>query len=298
VDRSYFEEFEMDLVGHCNLKCPLCTRNYLHGQHLVKDNVRPLSEIIKQLDTFPNLKRTFLAGTLSEPTLHPEFLDYLRYIKGRGIYVELYSNASAHNTDFWKEVGEILDDNDQVHFTICGSTDALHQTYRINSKLDKVLENAAALRSVRKIDYCQFIRFVYNKDDEENVKKFPFTHYYTIETEGIRRLNKKITEPLPGVEPLPLRDKLIKQIFNNRPKPDDGKKYTIRCKSLEDKKIYIDQFGNITACYIHREYEPQDIFTGDEFDYSDILDFKYQDCFLCEKRTRHFIERMGLDFVC
>ena len=25
------EEIEMDLTGTCNLKCPLCTRNYVHA---------------------------------------------------------------------------------------------------------------------------------------------------------------------------------------------------------------------------------------------------------------------------
>jgi MoaA/NifB/PqqE/SkfB family radical SAM enzyme len=293
ITRKDIEEFEMDLVGHCNLKCPLCTRNYQHAEHMLKDNVRPLSEIIKQLDTFPNLKRTFCAGAISEPTLHPEFLDYLRYLKSRNIYIELFTNGSTHNTDFWKEVAKILDDTDQIHFTICGSTQELHEKYRVNSKLSKILENAEAVRSIKPIDYCQFIRFVYNEKDEENVKKFPFTHHYTVDTEGIRRINDKFIEVPEGVEPLPIRDKLIKQIFKNR--PDSGE---IHCKSLEDKKIFIDQFGNISACYIHREFEPQDIFTGDEFDYSDILDFKYKDCFLCEKRTRHFIEKMGLDFVC
>jgi pyruvate-formate lyase-activating enzyme len=190
-----------------------------------------LSEIIKQLDTFSNLKRTFCAGAISEPTLHPEFLDYFRYLKSRNIYVELFTNGSIHNTDFWEEVARILDNTDQVHFTICGSTQELHEKYRVNSKLSKILENAEALRSVKPIDYCQFIRFVYNENDEENIKKFPFTNHYRVDTEGIRRLNDKFIEVPEGVEPLPMRDKLIKQIFKNRPIKGE-----ILCKSLEDKK--------------------------------------------------------------
>jgi MoaA/NifB/PqqE/SkfB family radical SAM enzyme len=293
INRTEIQEFEMDLVGYCNLQCPLCTRNYEHAEHMLKNNIRPLKEIIKQLDTFPNLKRTFCAGAISEPTLHPEFLDYLRYLKSRDIYVELFTNGSTHNPDFWEEVANILDENDQVHFTICGSTQKLHEKYRVNSNLSKILENAEALRKIKPIDYCQFIRFVYNEKDEENVKKFPFSNYYKVETEGIRRINDKFIKVPEGVKPLPTRDKIIKQLFKNP--PENG---IIQCKSLEDKKIFIDQFGNISACYIHREFEPEDIFDGDEFDYSNILDFKYKDCFLCEKRTRMFIDKMGLDFVC
>jgi len=293
IHRSNIEEFEMDLLGTCNLECPLCTRNYTHASHMLKPNTRPLKEIIRQLDTFPNLKRTFCAGAISEPTLHPEFLDYLRYLKSRDIYVELFTNGSTHNPKYWKEVAEILDDTDQVHFTICGSTQELHEKYRVNSSLDKILENAKALRSIKEIDYCQFIRFEYNKDDYENVLQMPFTFCYKVETEGIRRLNDKVKEVPDGVKPLENRDKIIKSLFKNPPKCGE-----IACKSLEDKKVFIDQFGNISACYIHKEFEPQHVFEGESFDYSSILAFNYKDCFLCEKRTRSLIEKMGLDFVC
>jgi hypothetical protein len=100
-----------------------------------------------------------------------------------------------------------------------------------------------------------------------------------------------------NVKPLAVRDNTIKQLFNNRPKPDDGKTYEIQCRSIRHKKVYINQYGQVSACYVHAEFE-QDYFAEEEFDYSDILKFKFPDCFLCEKRTRTFIEKMGLDFVC
>lgn len=69
------------------------------------------------------------------------------------------------------------------------------------------------------------------------------------------------------------------------------------CKSLENKKVYINQYGQVSACYVHAEFE-QDYFQNEEFDYSDILAFKFPDCFACEKHTRTLIDKMGLDFVC
>jgi len=294
ISRDYYEEFEMDLTGVCNLSCPLCSRNYTHAQHMVYKNIRPLDEIKKQLDTFPNLKRTFLAGQVSEPTLYPDFLDYLRYLKSRNIYVELFTNGSTRDTKFWKEVARILDDNDQVHFTICGSTQELHEKYRVGSSLQKVLDNAKVVRSIRPIDYCQFIRFIYNKDDEKNVQKLEFTHHYTVDSEGDRLYNDKIRPEDSSIRPLETRDKLIKWIFNNKCQ----KNCKIQCRSLEDKKIYIDQTGKTSACYVHYEFHPENVFEGDNFDYTDILDFKYDNCFICERKTKMFIEKMGLDFVC
>ena len=294
VTRDYFEEFEMDLTGTCNLSCPLCSRNYTHAQHMVYKNVRPLEEIIKQLDTFPNLKRTFLAGQVSEPTLYPDFLDYLRYLKSRNIYIELFTNGSTRDENFWKEVAKILDESDQIHFTICGSTQELHEKYRVGSSLQKILSNAKAVRDIKPIDYCQFIRFIYNRNDVENVKKLGFTNFYIVDSEGDRFFNEKRIAEDPNIRPLENRDRLIKQVF----KTSCSNNYEIRCKSIEDKKIYINQKGNISACYIHHEYEPEHIFTGESFDYTDILNFKYDTCKLCEKRIRNFIDKMELDFVC
>ena len=102
-----------------------------------------------------------------------------------------------------------------------------------------------------------------------------------------------------GIRPMPAREQTIKLLFKNRPKPEDSKKHEIKCRSLQQKKIYINQWGQVSACYTHAENE-QDYFPTDveDMDYSDILSFKFPDCFLCEKRTRTFIDKMGLDFVC
>jgi MoaA/NifB/PqqE/SkfB family radical SAM enzyme len=74
------EEIEMDLTGTCNLQCPLCTRNYKHAKHMIKKNVRLFKDIKKQLDEFSNLKRFFIAGAVSEPTLYPDFFTFIHYL--------------------------------------------------------------------------------------------------------------------------------------------------------------------------------------------------------------------------
>ena len=291
--RNYYLEVELDLTGTCNLSCPLCSRNYTHAQHMVHKNIRPLDEIIEQLNTFPNIERAFVAGQVSEPTLYPDFLDYLRYLKSRNIYIELYTNGSTRDQKFWRTLSNILDEDDQVHFTICGSTQELHETYRVGSSLSKILENVKAFRSDKNNDYCQFIRFEYNKDDESNVKKIEFSNHYSVGTEGDRFYNEKVKDPKIGIKPEDTRDRLIKWIFNN-----PSNTGVIKCKSIEDKKIYIDQNGKISACYIHYEYNPEHVFDGDRFNYEGILNFKYDKCMLCEEKTRYKIEKLGLDFVC
>lgn len=303
VKKSEIKEIEMDLTGLCNLECPLCTRNYAHAKHLIGKNIRPIEEIIKQLDQYTGLERFFIAGAVSEPTMYKYFDEFIDYLNSRDIYYELFTNGNTHNPEWWEQLGKRIPKKCMVAFTICGSTQAMHEIYRVGSDLQQIIEHARAVRkNGLKNDWIQHIRFDYNSEDlkteaMQNIIK-EFSNFMPVETEGIRRINE-YNKPFPiNVKPMAIRDKTIKQLFKNRPLVGDGKKYDIQCRSLEQKKIYINQYGQASACYTHAEFE-QDYFTAEgDMDYSDILEFNYPDCFLCEKRTRTFIEKMGLDFVC
>lgn len=304
MKKSEVEEMEMDLTGVCNLSCPLCTRNYQHANHLVEKNVRSIEEIIKQLDQYTGLKRFFVAGVVSEPTMYKDFIKFIEYLNSRDIYYEIFTNGNTRDTEWWEQLGSIVPEKCMCCFTVCGSTQEIHSKYRVGSDLQQILDNAAAFRkNGRKNDWIQHIRFQYNAEDRESPAMRAifdqFSNVMKVETEGVRRINVYNKEVEVDIRPVQTREHTIKLLFKNRPKPDDDKKYTIQCRSLQQKKIYINQWGQVSACYTHAENE-QDYFPADtdEMDYSDILSFKFPDCFLCEKRTRTFIDKMGLDFVC
>ena len=126
LTRKDIVELEMDLNGVCNLKCPLCTRNYKHAEHLIKPHSRSLEEIIKQLDSFPNLKIFYMAGTVSEPTLYKSLHQLCEYLVKREIKIELFTNGNTHNENWWKRLGEILSPRDRFYFTVCGSNQIFH----------------------------------------------------------------------------------------------------------------------------------------------------------------------------
>jgi sulfatase maturation enzyme AslB (radical SAM superfamily) len=303
VHKSTIEEIEMDLTGVCNLSCPLCTRNYQHANHLVQKNVRTIDQIIKQLDTFTGLQRFFVAGVVSEPTMYKDFIPFIEYLNSRDIYYEIFTNGNTRDVKWWEKLGSIVPEKCMCAFTVCGSTQEIHSKYRVGSDLQQILDNAAAFRkNGRKNDWIQHIRFQYNAEDRESSAMQAifdqFNNVLKVETEGVRRINEYNQNVAEGIRPLDIRDQTIKSLFNNRPMPNDGKKYEICCRSVKHKKVYINQWGQVSACYTHAENEKDYFPESNTFDYSDILDFKYPDCFLCEKRTATFIDKMGLDFVC
>lgn len=305
LKRSDIVELEMDLNGICNLKCPLCTRNYKHAEHLIKPHSRSLDEIIKQLDSFPNLKIFYMAGTVSEPTLYKDLHKLCEYLVKREIQIELFTNGNTNNVQWWKKLGEILSERDRVYFTVCGSNQVFHSAYRVGSSLVEILDHHQAFISTNqhKIDRIQHIMFDYNRADFESkemkdiIARFSGTKL--VDTEGMRSVNEYIRSfDKDIIKPENERERAINSLFNIRPKPDDGKTYEIKCMSLRDHKIYIDQFGRISPCYGHAEFAGPGHFSGEVFNYDEVLSFKFHDCFKCEKRIQKFIEVMELDFVC
>ena len=289
------EEIELDLTGICNLSCPLCTRNYKHALHLIKKNIRSLNDIKIQLNQFKNLKRILLAGAVSEPTLYPDFFNFIRYLNNRNIQFELFTNGNTHDIAWWKKLSKITRKKCKVIFTICGSTQELHEKYRKGSNLQQILNNARAFKNTYKNDWIQFIRFEYNKNELNNKNMLmilnQFSHRLIVDSEGDRRLNEKILSFDADIKPVNKRDYAIKYILKQRNKPSQ-----IFCKSYIEKKLYINQFGEIFPCYIFAEFQ-NNHFINNIYDYSNILNYAYPDCFTCSNYAQNMILKLNLEFI-
>jgi MoaA/NifB/PqqE/SkfB family radical SAM enzyme len=59
-------DLELELTTLCNAQCQLCYRNYkAFKDHYPETKIRPLDEVIAQLETFPDLEWIRLVGTIS-----------------------------------------------------------------------------------------------------------------------------------------------------------------------------------------------------------------------------------------
>ena len=296
-------EIELDLTGTCNLDCPLCTRNYVNAKHLLKYNERSVEEIIQQLDEYPNIKNCCMAGIISEPTLYKRFFELISYLVKREIELEIYSNASVHGPEWWGKLAKLLSPRDKVFFTVCGSTQELHEKYRVGSSLKKVLENHAAFKAAcpYPIDYVQHIRFDYNREDFESpamqeimsrfsndasIDSLPYNERFGFIPDEDNRI--KMTADLARHYKL-ISDSARKRYLQNKSGEISCK---MRCKSLETKFIAIDQFGETYPCFLYRIYNTDEKFN---LNYEKINKFTYDFCYECESMTTFLLEKYRLE---
>ena len=286
LHKTNIERIELELTGYCNLACPLCLSQNMFFKHIFKKHIRTLIDWINQLNEYKNLKDISLAGFASEPTLYPDLIELIDYIKSRNIKIELYTNGNTHDEKWWRELGKILTNNDKVYFTICGSTQELHEKYRVGSNLQQILNHAAVFReNGKKNDYIKIIRFKYNQNDINNIVKLTknFSNIQLIDSVPFNE-RFKIND-----SDICMTDKL--KCFYNYIKTKNGQS-EIECRSLHDKFINIDNFGNISPCFLYKLYEKKPF---EDLDYSNIVKYKYDFCFECEKYIKQQMQKFGIE---
>lgn len=300
--KERIERLEIDLTGSCNARCPLCARNYKHLN--VKYNERHLNEITAQLDEYVNLEYVHLVGTVSEPTLYKSFFDLCHYLVKRKIEIEICTNGDTHNPEWWATLGGILSHRDKVYFSVCGSTQELHETYRVGCSLENLRKNAKALREAcpHKVDYCQHIEFEYNKEDlksegmKEIFNEFSFinlTLTYFTRDKSIYKNLYNLDKLLPS-DSFNNKYNLARDFAHKKWLSRDEKKCEMECRSVFEKSVHINQFGNVYPCYIWLEESHLPTWDGD---YKKIENFEYECCKYCEKNTKKLLDSWGCELL-
>lgn len=285
------QDVELELTTFCNAECPLCYRNYkVFKTHYPKNKVRDLNEIINQLDLFRNLTDIKLVGTISEPTLYKDFFKLIEYCNKRNLTIEICTNGDTNNTNWWTELGKLIKEKDSVYFTICGSTQELHEIYRAGTNLKNILQNARAFRENSKSDYAQCIRFKYNDEDfksiEFNKMISEFSNIYMTET-YLRKHDDNYVNTLNLDKLLPHDENIRKmkaaETIANALFKKQGSK--ANCKAQNWKRIQIDINGNIYPCYLFLEAS-----NGLKWNenWEDINNLKFECCKFCQKNVLNY----------
>ena len=234
---------ELELTSTCNLKCPLCIRELID---LPKNQHRPLEEVISQLNSYPNLKYITIAGAISEPTSYPSLLELLKYIKSRDIEVSLYINGDTRTDEYYMFLGVLFRNcKGNVYFTICGSTQELHEKYRVNSNLERVLRRLDIVnRYSNNKGILTWIVFNYNEQDfnanyQQFKDKYRTEYFYTLPMAEHFKLESTIRLP----------DKLNK-IYNDNVDRTDFE--NIVCPANASNFIQITYDGKVNPCSLYR----------------------------------------------
>lgn len=130
----YPSYIEIEVSTNCPLKCVICERTYW------KEANRDMSfgEFKGIIDQFPKLKWIGLTG-IGESFINKDFLQMLRYVKEKNIFVELYDNFFLINENVAREL--IKMEIDKLFISLDAATKETYEKIRVGSSFERVIGN-------------------------------------------------------------------------------------------------------------------------------------------------------------
>lgn len=153
----------------CNLRCPVCETgsgilNRPKGR-MTFDNFKIVIDKIK------DHANSIFFYFMGEPFLNKDSYRMIKYAKCKGLYITSCTNGNCTDTV------QLLDSGiDEIIFQIGGVTQRTHETYRVGSNLQVILENVRMLVQQKKIlnkTYPKIILgLIIMKQNELEIEKF------------------------------------------------------------------------------------------------------------------------------
>jgi len=175
-DYQVIDEYQIEVTSYCNAACPQCPRNDLGG---TVNPYMPLTHLDRRVidcaftvDLCQRLRQIFFCGSYGDPIMHPDFLDILRDFRRKNatLWLYLHTNGGVHDSDYWREVANIMDGHGQIDFGIDGLADTLG-IYRRNVNFDHVMANAQAFIDAGGRAQWNFIVFRHNQHQVNTAKE-------------------------------------------------------------------------------------------------------------------------------
>jgi len=145
--------FNLDIVqvevsSKCTLKCPRCPRTELNLDYLNQEIDLETFKQIFSPSVLSQIKYLLFCGHTGDPIYSTEFLDIIEYIKKvSSTRIRITTNGSYKKPNWWTRLGQLLDADDGVTFSVDGWNDASNNLYRVNSEFDSIVQGIKTLRA-------------------------------------------------------------------------------------------------------------------------------------------------------
>ena len=168
------KELQCEITSYCNARCPHCPRFTSDGELIPSLSLNHWDlSIIDNLDLYSmsNLKLVSIQGDKGDPVMHPRTFEIIEKFLDAPSQpmIELNTNGSIQTAEWWEKIAS-FGDRLVVLFSIDGLEDT-NEIYRVNTKFNKIMENARAFINAGGRAYWKCLVFKHNQHQIEEVKQ-------------------------------------------------------------------------------------------------------------------------------
>ena len=165
----YPQALEVEVTTRCHLRCTICEHTYW------KEPPRDMTfeEFKRIVEQFPKLKWIGMTG-IGSSFLNKDFLEMLRYLKSKSIFVEFYDSFDLIDE---KAARQLIEMNiDKIWLSMEAATKETYEKIRAGTSFDKILNNVKNLIRLKMEMQNPFpelwFHYIINKDNEHEMPQF------------------------------------------------------------------------------------------------------------------------------
>ncbi len=163
-----WDHWHIEASSICSLACPRCPRAELPDNLLNRQLT--LSFFQKQIgaDVVQQIKKITFCGNDGDPVYCKDFIEICAWLKqiNPKIQLVIITNGSYKTTAWWKQLAGVLDENDEINWSLDGWDQLSNQQYRINSNWLSIENGIKTFFSYNKTTYRVWaaIAFSFNQN--------------------------------------------------------------------------------------------------------------------------------------
>ena len=225
----------VETTSRCNLKCPMCPRQY--SDYPAADMDPQLFEQI--VDEVRGESGLIFPWGLGEPLMNPDIFSMIRYCSEAGLYTVVSTNATILTRERGREL--IRSGLDNLIIAFDGTTPEIYEKYRVNASFEKVLLNILEFLELKKemksrmFVVMQMVRLPDNAHQVED-------YYRMWDREGVDEVRIKEDEVI--VEGVAFEGRAERKVRRNP------------CYLLWQGPVHIDYRGDFRPCCYMFRNEP------------------------------------------
>jgi MoaA/NifB/PqqE/SkfB family radical SAM enzyme len=151
----------------CTLKCPRCPRLEVPESLLNKSLTLDFFENQIGADTIGKIKKITFCGNDGDPVYCKQFLEICSWIKSinPNICLVIVTNGSYKKDEWWERLGNVLNSNDEIHWSLDGWDQASNEKYRVKCDWKSIINGIQSFTSVNSNTYLVWasIAFEFNE---------------------------------------------------------------------------------------------------------------------------------------
>lgn len=181
------EIIEVELTSKCTLGCAVCSRTTDPDETFNKWKFGELDiSVVESLLKLPSVRFMNYTGAYGDPIYHSKLLDIVKLTKQYGKSLQITTNGSYRNAEWWQQLADTVDERDHISFSVDGLAHNNH-IYRVNADWPSIETGMRIMTKSKAFVEWKWILFEHNQFDIEEGYKMSrdmgFKCFLVVETQ-------------------------------------------------------------------------------------------------------------------